>query len=113
MPLYNKLVRDLIPDVIERAGHRCEIRVLDPAGRRTPLQHKLAEEVAEYRSPGDPAELADVLEVVRALGAADGPTRPPSKPSAPPGPPIGVASRRASSWSARSLAYFAVRNGAS
>ena len=32
MPVYNKLVRDLIPQVIEKSGGKFTTRTLDPVG---------------------------------------------------------------------------------
>lgn len=64
---YDKLVRDRIPEIIERNGERpvTHVAVGDEYEQR--LAEKLDEEVAEFHESGDTAELADVLEVAYAL----------------------------------------------
>lgn len=68
--VYNKLVRDQIPEVIAADGGQPVTRVLDDAGYEAALRTKLLEEAGEARAASDgklPAELADVLEVLQAL----------------------------------------------
>ncbi|CAB1128314.1 conserved protein of unknown function [Candidatus Hydrogenisulfobacillus filiaventi] len=74
MTVYNKLVRDRIPDIIAAAGGRCEVRELPPEEYRRALSDKLLEEAQEYRTDGTLEELADVLEVLQALVRASGAT---------------------------------------
>ena len=59
MIVHNKLVRDRIPEIIEREGQRPNVRVLDEDEYRTLLTVKLGEEADEYRSGGDPGELVE------------------------------------------------------
>lgn len=70
--IYNKLVRDKIPQFIEQNGGSARIRVLDDAEYRAYLEAKLDEEVAEFHSDKNAEELADILEVVYALAASIG-----------------------------------------
>lgn len=77
MKIYNKLVRDRIPEIIEAEGKKATVRVLDEAEYRKALLEKLVEEAREaVAANGDPKELAkeigDVLEVVDALAVAFG-----------------------------------------
>ncbi|MBM7865988.1 phosphoribosyl-ATP pyrophosphohydrolase [Heliobacterium gestii] len=69
---HNKLVRDLIPQIILRDGKYPEIRVADDAEYRELLLAKLQEELQEYLESGNPEELADILEVLIALSGCDG-----------------------------------------
>jgi predicted house-cleaning noncanonical NTP pyrophosphatase (MazG superfamily) len=72
---YQKLIRDLIPNIIAASGRRCETRVLPETAYRDALRDKLIEEAQEVKqaSPGELAtEIADVLEVVDALLEAHG-----------------------------------------
>ncbi|GII95146.1 nucleoside triphosphate pyrophosphohydrolase [Sinosporangium siamense] len=67
---YGKLVRDRIPEIIESAGRRAQVRVLDEAELFPALIAKLAEEAEELRraEPEDRlGELADIYEVLGAL----------------------------------------------
>ncbi|SIR26325.1 Predicted house-cleaning noncanonical NTP pyrophosphatase, all-alpha NTP-PPase (MazG) superfamily [Haladaptatus litoreus] len=64
---YDKLVRDRIPEIIEKNGDTPKTHVADDAEYERRLGEKLDEEVAEFHESGDPEELADVLEVVYAL----------------------------------------------
>ncbi|THF84442.1 nucleoside triphosphate pyrophosphohydrolase [Cohnella fermenti] len=78
MPVYNKLVRDLIPQVIQSTGKECRTRILDEEEYKIELTVKLREESEEYFSAQNSREsleeLADMLEVIRALASAHGAT---------------------------------------
>lgn len=69
---YNKLVRDLIPDIIVASGKTCTTSVLSDADYIAMLDAKLNEELAEYQESKSMEELADLLEVIRAVAAARG-----------------------------------------
>lgn len=70
--IYNKLVRDLIPDIIEESGRSCKTRILSDEEYLKMLDAKLDEELAEYHEDQNLEELADILELVRAAAAARG-----------------------------------------
>ena len=72
MTVYNKLVRDKIPEIIENCGEWPDIRVLEDAEYLQCLEAKLDEEVGEYHRDKNLEELADILEVVYALADAIG-----------------------------------------
>lgn len=65
--IYNKLVRDLIPEVIERAGKTAVTEILDDEQYRIGLDLKLTEEIEEYQKSKEVEELADILEVIYAI----------------------------------------------
>ena len=69
---YNKLVRDLIPDIIEKSGNKCEIRILSDDEYIKMLDAKLDEELAEYHKDQNIEELADLLEVIYSAAIAHG-----------------------------------------
>lgn len=69
MILYNKLVRDKIPEIIEKDNCISYIRTLDSKEYLEELNKKLSEELNEYLQSGDIEELADLVEVV--LGIID------------------------------------------
>ena len=73
--IYNKLVRDHIPRIIEETGGKAEIRILTEEEYRIFLDKKLDEEVGEYHREQNAEELADILEVVYALAASIGCTK--------------------------------------
>ena len=64
---YNKLVRDKIPEIIEREGKIPIIRLAGTQEYFTKLQGKLTEEVQEFLLSKNTEELADILKVVYAL----------------------------------------------
>ncbi|MDF2065496.1 nucleoside triphosphate pyrophosphohydrolase [Bacillus sp. Cr_A10] len=70
MPVYNKLVRDLIPQVIEKSGSKFTTRILDPSEHLTEIKNKLSEEVKEFQETMNRQdaleELADILELIHA-----------------------------------------------
>ena len=61
MKVYNKLVRDLIPQVIEKSGKKFDTHIADKAEYGKLLEEKLMEEVNEYLVDKNLEELADVL----------------------------------------------------
>jgi len=71
MPIYNKLVRDNIPKIIEDSGQKCMVKKLDRVTYIKELKIKLKEEVSEYLESKNNEEaveeLADVLEIIHAL----------------------------------------------
>ena len=71
---YHKLVRDRIPEIIEKDGKTCVCSVLSQQDYITLLDQKLNEELAEYQESKSMEELADLLEVVRAVALARGST---------------------------------------
>ena len=70
--VYEKLVRDLIPDLIAAQGEKPNIRILDDVEYELCLANKLNEEVTEYHQEKNLEELADILEVVYALAELHG-----------------------------------------
>lgn len=74
MPVFNKLVRDKIPEIITANDQTPHIRVLDDSEYQLELHKKLQEEVSEYLEDVNTEELADILEVIYALGARLGVT---------------------------------------
>lgn len=69
---YNKLVRDRIPEIIERSGKCCKIRILCDEEYLSMIDAKLDEELAEYHKDHNLEELADLLEVIYAVAKARG-----------------------------------------
>lgn len=68
--IYNKLVRDKIPNIIKEKGETPVVRILDEVEYKSELEKKLYEEYKEViEVTGDDRleELADMLEVIRAL----------------------------------------------
>lgn len=67
MKVYNKLIRDKIPKIIEKSGKRYEIKILDNSEYIESLNRKLQEELNEYYEDGEVKELADMVEVIYAI----------------------------------------------
>lgn len=70
MPVYNKLVRDRIPQVIESSGSKFSTRTLDKSEHLSEIKNKLYEEVKEFEATDNRKdaleELADILELIHA-----------------------------------------------
>ena len=65
---YQKLVRDKIPQIIERnEGRSCKTRILNNEEYLAELNKKIQEELNEYLESGEIEELADLEEVLRAI----------------------------------------------
>lgn len=70
--VYNKLVRDLIPEIIENSGKKCSIEILEGEEYIKAIDAKLDEELAEYHNDQNIEELADLLELIYAAARARG-----------------------------------------
>ncbi len=68
-----KLVRDRIPEIVEKdRGEPAPFRLAPPEEYGELLTAKLQEEVDEYLGSRQPEELADILEVLHALAQEAG-----------------------------------------
>lgn len=70
--IYNKLVRDRIPEIIESSGNSCVTEILSDEDYLKMVDAKLDEELAEYHKDQNLEELADLLEVIYAAALARG-----------------------------------------
>ena len=73
--VYNKLVRDRIPELILAQGQKPHTRILDDKEYTLALEAKLDEEAGEFHREKNLEELADILEVIYALAENLGCTR--------------------------------------
>lgn len=64
---YNKLVRDRIPEIIEKTGKKAVVKELDAQDYKKFLDYKLSEELQEYLDSDSVNELADLVEVIHAI----------------------------------------------
>lgn len=69
---YQKLVRDLIPEIITATGKTCTTEVLSDEEYLRMVDAKLDEELAEYHKDQNIDELADLVEVIYAAALARG-----------------------------------------
>ena len=60
MKIYDKLVRDRIPEIIEASGKKCDIEVVSDDVALDYLYKKLGEEVNELLTDKNLDEIADV-----------------------------------------------------
>lgn len=67
MKIHNKLVRDKIPQIIEKDGKTCKTKILSNDEYKQNLNLKLHEEFKEYQESNDIEELADMVEVIHAI----------------------------------------------
>ena len=67
MKVYNKLVRDNIPDIILKDNELPSTRILSDEEYIKELDKKLMEEVNEYLENDNIEEMVDILEVIRAI----------------------------------------------
>jgi predicted house-cleaning noncanonical NTP pyrophosphatase (MazG superfamily) len=76
MPIYNKLVRDRIPEIIENKGKQFSTRILENEEYIKELKNKSFEELEEYINAENDTdaieELADFLEIIHALAECHG-----------------------------------------
>lgn len=67
MKVYNKLVRDNIPEIMIENGAKPITRILNDEEYLLELNKKLLEETNEYLVDGNIEELADIAEVLLAI----------------------------------------------
>ncbi len=70
--IYNKLVRDKIPEIIQNDGKTCRTEILSETDYLKMIDAKLDEELAEYHKDQTIEELADLMEVIYAAAVARG-----------------------------------------
>ncbi len=70
--VYNKLVRDKIPEIIEAQGKACKTEILSNEKYLEMIDKKLDEELIEYHTDKSIEELADLIEVIYAAARARG-----------------------------------------
>jgi predicted house-cleaning noncanonical NTP pyrophosphatase (MazG superfamily) len=70
--IYNKLVRDKIPNIIAADGKKFKSRILDDKAYLQELIKKLHEEVKEFEENPSVEELADIKELTIAIRQALG-----------------------------------------
>ena len=64
---HNKIVRDRIPEIIQRNGQRAVCRVPEKEEIISGLEAKLCEELREYLADHSLEEMADLLEVMHGI----------------------------------------------
>lgn len=78
MPTYNKLIRDKIPQVIEKTNKQFSTRILSNEEYMGEVTKKLNEELTEYQQAQSNEEaveeLADILELIHAAAKIHGAT---------------------------------------
>lgn len=62
--IYNKAIRDKIPEIIKKDGYSCSVKTLSDEEFLAELEKKLSEEITEYQNNKNPEELADILEII-------------------------------------------------
>jgi predicted house-cleaning noncanonical NTP pyrophosphatase (MazG superfamily) len=72
MKVYNKLVRDKIPEIIKADGKKFSTRILNEEEHLKELIKKLKEEITEFEHDLSVEELADIKEVTIAIREALG-----------------------------------------
>jgi len=65
--IYNKLVRDKIPQILERMGKKHKCHTASQEEYEQKLWEKLDEEIGEFKAVPCDEEMADILEVMNAL----------------------------------------------
>lgn len=71
MPTYNKLIRDRIPEFLDRLGKTYKVETLNQDRYILELKKKLNEELMEYQEAANDKdaleELADIVELIHCL----------------------------------------------
>ena len=67
MKVYNKLVRDKIPEIITKDNKKAVTKILNDEDYLIELNRKIQEEVKEYLESNNIEELADIVEVISGI----------------------------------------------
>lgn len=67
MKKYDKLVRDKIPEIIEKGGGKCKYHFADDDEYDIKLSNKLLEEVNEFIENPSIHEMIDILETLESI----------------------------------------------
>ena len=70
--VYNKAIRDKIPEIIESSGSSCLIEVLDDEKFVEELVLKLEEELGEFKETRSIEELCDLIEIAYRIAELNG-----------------------------------------
>ena len=70
--IYNKAIRDNIPEIIKESGNTCNVKKLSDSEFLVALEKKLEEETKEYQQSKSVEELADILEVIYRISQLSG-----------------------------------------
>ena len=70
--IYNKAIRDKIPEIIEQTGRQSKIKILSDEEFLHELEKKLTEEIDEYTNSKSIEELTDIIEVVYRIAELKG-----------------------------------------
>ena len=64
---YNKLIRDKIPELIEKSGRKHSVKKLEDKEYHDALIEKIIEEIQEFKETDNEEELADIYEALECL----------------------------------------------
>ena len=67
MTIYNKTIRDKIPEIIKESGNNCNIKTLSDEKFLIELEKKLDEELIEYHESKSVEELTDLMEIIHRI----------------------------------------------
>jgi predicted house-cleaning noncanonical NTP pyrophosphatase (MazG superfamily) len=70
--VYNKAIRDKIPEIIESSGASCIVEVLDDEKFVDKLVIKLDEEIEEYKENKSIEEMCDLIEIAYRIAEIEG-----------------------------------------
>ena len=74
--VYNKAIRDKIPEIIKATGNRCLIKKLADPEFLVELEKKLTEELEEYLKSRSLEELCDIIEISMRIAELHGVSNP-------------------------------------
>jgi predicted house-cleaning noncanonical NTP pyrophosphatase (MazG superfamily) len=70
--MYNKAIRDKIPEIIRNSGNQCEVKIIPDYEFLIAMEKKMHEELAEYEETKSVEELVDLLEVIYRIAELKG-----------------------------------------
>ena len=72
MTIYNKAIRDKIPEITKESGNNCNIKTLSDEKFLIELEKKLDEELIEYHESKSVEELTDLIEIIQRIAELKG-----------------------------------------